>query len=645
MIPENQIKSSQITELLKQHGFLKHEMGIAIIDLKNPKPEIFGYNLDHFIYPASVYKIFIGAEMLRQIEAGIFSFDQKVVIKEPNDVDKDARIFPGDTRKLLNAGDEVTIDHLLDLMLTRSDNTASNQLIDLVGRENIITNIIHTNNWHGSEVTRKFLDRIKEDKKYQFSETTKTCARHITEFMYLVETSQLISPFVSQHLKVYMERWSRTGRGGLSLPNYSIYRKGGYLETNLYKKKLTSLIKNVLTKGWAYICWLNDAAVITGNNSHYAISVFTVTKSLNPNKKFPIKELAKVIHDFMNESAYNENLKQYISKRNINECLIQKYFDGLYNLTKDTYPGSDLLFLTTHNLLEVMKEYNTSIKLDQLTKFEILVLNNFLSSRYSLLAFEAFRGIRRKNGQHYIVHIYYCIFTSLIAGRDSSEVIEAIILHDLLEEGLVARIKNNESEKLPFTEKKWNGSQEDVIEALKTAFMNLSQVIKPDKLLSIIIDTEPEIPKPSRFETIDDQYFFPYINLLEMIVKHGSEKDAIVHAHDRIDALMNTSYITSNNNLTEEQKLRALKRVTMRSITSIHILSQYFNLKNELELLDSIIEKIRLTQHYSYLNKIQDIFDIKNNTFYNIFISKKVSLLNEIDLYYLKFKKQLSSNA
>ncbi|HEY1041167.1 MAG TPA: serine hydrolase [Candidatus Paceibacterota bacterium] len=303
MIPENHTKSAQLVEILKQHGFTDYEMGIGIIDLKNAAPEIFGYNLGHFIYPASVYKVFIGAEMLRQIEIGNFSFYQKVIIKAPNDVDKDARIFPGDTRKLLNAGEEVTIDYLIDLMITRSDNTASNQLIDLVGRENIITNVIHANNWHGSEVTRKFLDRIKEDKKYQFSETTKTCARHVTEFMYLVETDQLISPFVSQHLKSYMERWSRTGRGGLSLPDYSIYRKGGYLETNLYTKKFTSLVKSIFTKGWAYICWMNDAAVITGKNSHYAISVFTVTKSLNPHKRFPLKKLAQVVYDFME----NEN--------------------------------------------------------------------------------------------------------------------------------------------------------------------------------------------------------------------------------------------------------------------------------------------------------------------------------------------------
>ncbi len=311
-LSENIKRSSEIYTLLGKNGFLKYEIGIAIIDLNDAEHEIFGYNMDHFIYPASVYKIFIGAETLRRIDLGDFSLDQKIVVKSPNDVDKDTKIFPGDTRGLLQAGDTATIDYLLDLMLTRSDNSASNCLIDLVGRESISENIIYKYGWYGSEVTRKFLDSIKEDKSYQFSKTTKTCARHTTEFMYMIETNQLISPFVSQSLKNYMLRWNRSGRGGLSLPQQLVYRKGGYLENNLYKnfygkngfgfesiRGLLSLVKSIFTKGWAFICWVNDVAVVTGNKSHYVISVFTVSKQLNPRKQFPMKKLSEIIYDYI----------------------------------------------------------------------------------------------------------------------------------------------------------------------------------------------------------------------------------------------------------------------------------------------------------------------------------------------------------
>jgi hypothetical protein len=186
-------------------------------------------------------------------------------------------------------------------MLTRSDNTASNTLIDLVGRDNITKNIIHKYNWHGSEVTRKFLDRIKEDKPYQFSQTTLTCARHLAEFFYLVENEKLISPFVSKKLKEYMLQFNKQGRKGLWLENMytNYYHKGGWLETNLYKHSFFSLCKNIFKKGWAVIRWSNDAGVVTGTKSKYIVAVLTVNKSILPTKYFPIQKLAKVIYDFM----------------------------------------------------------------------------------------------------------------------------------------------------------------------------------------------------------------------------------------------------------------------------------------------------------------------------------------------------------
>ncbi len=305
MFPENKERSKKLFQILAENGFTKNEIGVAIIDLTESAPTIFGYNMDHFIYPASVYKIFIGAEILRRIEIGDFSLDQIVEIKSPNDVDKDANIFPGDTRKLLDAGDKVTIDYLLDLMLTRSDNTASNTLLDIAGRENITQNIIHKYNWNGSEVTRKFLDRIKEDKSYQFSSTTLSCARHLAEFFYLVEKEKLISSFVSKKLKEYMLRFNKHGKKGLWLENIyqAYYCKGGWLETNLYKHGFLSLCKAIFKKGWAIIRWSNDVGIVTGKNSNYVIALLTVNKSILPSNYFPIQKLGKVVYDFMENKS------------------------------------------------------------------------------------------------------------------------------------------------------------------------------------------------------------------------------------------------------------------------------------------------------------------------------------------------------
>lgn len=315
-LEENSQRSAEISALIKNYGFDKKltELAIGISDLHDSSPQIFGINLDLFMYPASVYKVFIGAEVLRQIETGGHSLDDNVVIKAINEVDKDARLFP-DSRPLLKTGEIVSIDYLLDLMLTRSDNTASNCLIDLVGRENISKHIIQPNGWYGSEVTRKFLDRTKEDKPYRYIESTKTCVRHITEFFYLVEIEKLISPFVSKKLKEYMVKYDRTMKHGYSIPRFIHYRKGGYLETNLYTsfyakngfgfdmvKGFGSLIKTILTKGWAFLRYMHDAGVVQGKQSNYVIVVFTLSKQLNPRKYFHMDNLAKTIYEYMEKS-------------------------------------------------------------------------------------------------------------------------------------------------------------------------------------------------------------------------------------------------------------------------------------------------------------------------------------------------------
>lgn len=313
---ENKERSQEIRNLLKKQGINNevNQLAIAVIDLKEQNPTIFGENLDLFMYPASVYKIFIGAEVLRQVEAGEHRLEEKVSIKAPNDVDKDSKLFPGDSRPLLKAGEVVTVEYLLDLMLSRSDNTASNCLIDLVGRESITKNIVEAYGWQGSGVTRKFLDRAKEDKSYRFVETTLSCVRHVAEFFYLTEKEKMISLFVSKKLKEYMLKWNMAGRQGFSIPEYIIYyRKGGYLETNLYKsfyrksgfgfsfipRNFFVLLKTIVTKGWAFLRYMHDAGVVEGKSSKYVVVVFSLSKQLNPRKYFHMEKLAKVLFQYM----------------------------------------------------------------------------------------------------------------------------------------------------------------------------------------------------------------------------------------------------------------------------------------------------------------------------------------------------------
>lgn len=301
---ENTELSLKIKSIIESLHPLPQEVSVAVIDLKNSEPQIAGHNMDHFIYPASIYKVFVAAEILRQINIGQRKFEDIVEITELNKVDKNVRFFPKNTHKdyrpLLKTGDKVTLDYLLDLMLTRSDNTAANMLIDIAGRENINNNVILPNGWVGSDVTRKFLDRLKEEGECRVSKVTVSNARHLAEFFYKTEKSQLVNSWVSEKLKSYLLKWNRDRRDGLNLSEFkSYYRKGGWLIMNGYKWNIYRGIKFAFNKGYAVIKYSGDAGVVEGENSHYVIAVLTILKTKWPWQSFPLKKLSKKIHDLM----------------------------------------------------------------------------------------------------------------------------------------------------------------------------------------------------------------------------------------------------------------------------------------------------------------------------------------------------------
>ncbi len=301
---ENLLLNDKFERIIKNIKPKPAQASFAVINLKSQEPEISGYRMDEFMYPASIYKVFIGAEILRKIYEKKLSLLDLIEITSPNDVDKDIRLFPKSTRKdhrpLLQAGDRVTIDYLLELMFSRSDNTAANTLMDIANREELNAYIILPNGWKGSEVTRKFLDRLKEDKEYRVSRITVSNARHLGELFYKIEKGKLVNEWVSSKLKSYLQNWNRGGRAGLYIPEFiNYYRKGGWLEINGYKYNFFSALKNIIKKGYAVNKWSNDAGVVTGKNSHYAIALLTLTKSKWPWTEFPLKKFSKQVHDLM----------------------------------------------------------------------------------------------------------------------------------------------------------------------------------------------------------------------------------------------------------------------------------------------------------------------------------------------------------
>ncbi len=187
-----------------------------------------------------------------------------------------------DARKLLLAGNKISVAHLLDLMITKSDNTSANCLIDLVGRENINKYIIKKHGWCGSEVSRKFLSRELEDKKYKNAPITQTCSAHVAEFLHLLYTEKLISKNVSKKLKKLLGQSLTAHKNPIYTPkNSKIYRKGGWLKVKLDNGNI--------------VRWNSVGAIIESKNKKYIISIISVLKSKDLKTKLPLKKLSKEI--------------------------------------------------------------------------------------------------------------------------------------------------------------------------------------------------------------------------------------------------------------------------------------------------------------------------------------------------------------
>ncbi len=226
------------------------QISLVVIDLNKSEPRLGGVNYDNFIYPASVYKMYIAAEVLHQVSEAKHSLFEPYVVRAPNDVDRSSELSH-DPRPLLHNGDSVTVQYLLDLMITRSDNSAANCLIDLARRENINA-MLHDYGWYGSEVTRKFLGRKFEDSDYAEVRGTETCALHAADFMYRIETRQMVNPWVSMHLKVLLGNQLDNSKLAAGLPGNAVF----------YHKT-----------GW-FSYWTNDVGIVDDGECRYVIACF-----------------------------------------------------------------------------------------------------------------------------------------------------------------------------------------------------------------------------------------------------------------------------------------------------------------------------------------------------------------------------------
>ena len=92
---------------------------------------IHGVNADAELAIASTFKIYVLGELARQIQAGQVGWDEQITLQN------DLKSMPSGDFAWAPAGSRVTVRELAQAMMWHSDNTATDHLINRLGRENV----------------------------------------------------------------------------------------------------------------------------------------------------------------------------------------------------------------------------------------------------------------------------------------------------------------------------------------------------------------------------------------------------------------------------------------------------------------------------------------------------------------------------
>lgn len=163
--------------------------------------EVITYQEDESFLAASVIKLYIMAEAVRQCKEGILTKDDLVVIDK-------AKCVPScGALTYMHDGLEVTIQDLYTLMIILSDNSATNFLIDILGEE-AINDGIRALGHEKTQLNRKMYDTEKSARGIQ----NYVCPIELGEFLEHLYHGEVFDADSSEHMLSVMKDQRLNGK-------------------------------------------------------------------------------------------------------------------------------------------------------------------------------------------------------------------------------------------------------------------------------------------------------------------------------------------------------------------------------------------------------------------------------------------------
>ena len=173
--------------------------------------EAWGYNEEEPMCAASVIKLTVMAELFRAIQAGEVSRDQKIVLKDED------RVPICGVLTLLHSGIELTPIDLCWLMITISDNMATNLLIDLLTPEKIQENNVRLG-LHGMIMNRKMFEKRPGYRE----KTNYVSALGSAQLLEMIWKKELVSKEASEEMMEMLLAQQCTNKMPLLLPGEGV---------------------------------------------------------------------------------------------------------------------------------------------------------------------------------------------------------------------------------------------------------------------------------------------------------------------------------------------------------------------------------------------------------------------------------------
>ncbi|MCR3923053.1 MAG: class A beta-lactamase-related serine hydrolase [Firmicutes bacterium] len=180
------------TTLIQLEQFIEespHQISLAYYDFADQRMQDINGNRE--IFPASMIKVLFLLAALEEVEAGELSLAQTYTLTEEDKYMNGTPVTGSGTIQNEEPGKEFTIEEILHLMVSISDNIAANITVDLVGRDKIESLVERLQLTHTSAVQKMFEapDGVPRNM---------STARELTEVLVALEKATVVNEELSE---------------------------------------------------------------------------------------------------------------------------------------------------------------------------------------------------------------------------------------------------------------------------------------------------------------------------------------------------------------------------------------------------------------------------------------------------------------